>query len=293
MLNFFAGRVIDNLVVVQLTGAVDARINELITQGGTPVVYANHQGHPDGIALAQVSSYLQGRYNLPGLAAILASSMSSGQQGAQLKAVYDLLVEAGRKRGLEPIPFTRRKDEERYGMDRQTARELRPLGEKIREGYGLALLPEGSIQGGRHPEGMGIEDIYGMQKVNGGGLITFFELANRWSQAGKTFFLPVALEGSFRIMQSLEGEVAGETGEPKLTRRGKWSLFLAALGIPFGRLKIKATLLTPFTEKEIRGDLGDDWRRDDEGFNAYAMRKLLSALPHAAWGDYRLIDDVT
>lgn len=292
--NFFAGRAIDRLVTLESNVAVEGRFQQLIAEGGVPFVYANHQGHADAMAVAIIAKHLRdltlqpdGKYLVRGLAAILAKSMVSGHQSEELTSTYRLLVGACRQRGVVTIPVTREEDKIRYGMSRDgIASELRPLIRSLRDGYGIAFFPEGSVQGGRHPKGSSLEDIYGMHEPGNNNLIDFFQLMGRVTSR-KPFFVPVGLNGSYRIMQSEEG------GKPKLTPKGKWSLIAAALGIPIGVLSIKANLLMPFTEEEIIRDLGSDWLKDSTAFNRYAMRRLLPGIPTIAGGVYRESFDET
>lgn len=291
VVNFFAGRAIDRLVTLESNVAVEGRFQQLIADGGVPLVYANHQGHADAMAVAIIAKHLKdltlqpdGKYLVRGLATILAKSMVSGHQSKELTSTYRLLVGACRQRGVVPVPVTREKDSEQYEMSRgQIASEMMPLIRSLRNGYGIMSFPEGSVQGGRHPKGSSLEDIYGMQEPGNNNLIDFFQLMGKV----KPFFVPVGLHGSYRIMQSEEG------GKPKLTPKGKWSLIAAALGIPIGVLNIKANLLMPLTEEEIIRDLGSDWLKDSTVFNGYAMRRLLPGIPTIAGGVYRESFDET
>ncbi|HBQ50435.1 hypothetical protein A3B42_00345 [Candidatus Daviesbacteria bacterium RIFCSPLOWO2_01_FULL_38_10] len=285
VVNFFAGRAIDNLVIIDSTAVIEGRFQQLIAEGGVPIVYGNHQGHGDGLALANVSGHLRdltlqdGQYLLRGLAVILAKSMVSGHQSKELTGIYDLVIGACRQRGVVPVSVTREKDREKYGMSREkVAAEVIPLIRSLRKGYGMAFFPEGSVQGGRHPKGSGVEEIFGMQEPDNNNLIDFFKLMSRY---GKPFFMPIGLHGSYRIMQSEEGD------KPRLTSRGRRSLIAAALGIPIGVLRIKANLLMPFTEGEIAEEIGSEWMEDGTVFNRYAMMKLLPGIPDVAHGVFR------
>lgn len=278
-LNFFAGRVIDNLVELQSNKDVDRRIQQLIAEGRIPIVYANHQGHFDGVAIPKISSYLRGLTGLQGLAVIFAKSMITGHQSEELKSAFDLLIGGGRQSGVEPVPVTREKDQIIYGLSRlQIAAELRPLIRSLRRGFGMAIFPEGSVQGGCHPKGAGIEDIYGMQEIDNDNLIDFFQLVSKIGKGKKPFFMPVGLHGSFRIMQK-------EGGKPKLTPSGVLSLIAAATGLPFG-LRIQANLLMPFTREEIAADLGMHWMLDSTALNRYAMERIAVGVPDRARGVY-------
>lgn len=254
---------------------------ELISQGGIPLVYANHQSHADGIALAVIAEYLRdlafratGDFSINGFVVPFAASMASGDQSEELKESYELLKGASERKGLVGFTTTREKDEKLYGM-RKSMMELRPLIKRLHEGYGMMLLPEGTVQGGRHNEGADIEEIYGIQRVENDSLTEYFELMkeifNRQGNGRRPFFMPVGLNGGFRIMQSTEGDPP----RPKLTPKGKLSLILGGL-TGLSLIKIQANLLMPYDEEEITGDLND-----------YAMRKVASGVPPQARGIYK------
>lgn len=295
VLDFFAAKVIDHLVDRKVDKAVENCILKYMAEDKVIILYANHQGHSDAIALANISGYLRklavrAHYDFQGLVAPMAASWVSGAQGEDLKGSYELLNGGCEKYGFIGIPVTREQDVEQHGMSRtQILVEMLPFGRKLREGYGIADLPEGSVQGGRHPEGTSREKINGMQKVKNNSLIGFFELACKTKRVKEgvnkyrePVFLCLALHGSFRHIESPEGGLI----KPWLTRRGKWSLFATALGIPFGLAKIEANLLMPYKEDEIITDLGPGWRERSEVFNDYAMGKLKAGLPPIAWGVY-------
>lgn len=286
--DFFAARTLRAHTDIELQNGVKDRFIELIDNDGVPILYANHQSHADAMAIAALSEYLRnlvrrpaaGDRSLKGFATLLAASMEHGQQGKELKSTYDLLVGGARRMGVITVPITREKDEIQYGMNRHVIGELRPFVQALKNGYGIAILPEGTVQGGRHPKEKGIEDINGMQEIGNNNLIDFFIIASRvLSEQGKwPFYLPVGLHGSFRIMQAPEG------GKPKVTRRGWLSLIVGVTG--FSLLKIQTTLLMPFTEEEIAADLGDNWMKNGPVFNRYAMSKIATVLPPVARGVY-------
>lgn len=286
----FASRAMTNIIDFRVTEQAENRAGELIADGEVPIVYANHQSHADGIALVVLAEYLRNLaseipngYPLRGLGLILASSMVSGDQSVQLTQIFDLLKSSAKKMGAELIPVTRNKDVIQYGMSRiHSFAETRLIIEKLKEGYGIGFLPEGTVEPGRHREGDSREKIKGMQEVANNNLIDIFRLAKkvvRRSREAKPFYQPFALHGSFRILECLEG------GKPKLTPLGKLSLIMAALGLPCP-LKIQATLLKPFTEEEIVADLGANWIDDSPTFNRYAMERIAPFVPPVARGVY-------
>lgn len=286
--NTAVDRTIDAHVKLISPQEVQDKFRQLVSKGGVPLVYANHQGHADGIPLAVVSQHLRNLVSngqdrpLRGLAIILAKSMANGAQSSDLKMSYDLLIEGGKRKGAEPITVTRDKDEQLYGMRRSLLEELRPLRGKLIEGFGVALLPEGTVQAGRHPEGASKEDIYGMQRLTNRSLLDFYEYMKKiLRRQGKwPFFQPLGLHGSFRIMQSADGG-----GAPTLTPIGRRSLMQTGpLGIAL--VRIDANLLAPFDEGEVIADLGAGWASDTDKFNTYAMRKVARGIPLTARGEY-------
>lgn len=284
-----APRILNDAVDLHSSRAVDNRFKLLLVNNGIPEAFSDHQGHGDGIALAKVTRHhreLAARVGHPfqGYAITMAKSWDTGHQGADLKNSYDLLKEAALKWGLVTLPSTRTVDELRYGLSRdQVIAELRPFVEKLHEGFGIALLPEGSVEAGRPRLGAASrEDIKGMQKVTNNNLIDFYQLAKKVGKrtGKKPFFAPWAVHGSYRFVESIPGK------EPKLTKLGKRVLMMAAIGLPLGPFRIQATLLMPFTEEEIIADLGPKWMEDGDAFNTYAMRKVALGLPPKARGFY-------
>lgn len=284
-----APRILNYAVDLHSSKAVNNRFAFLMADNGMPEDYSDHQGHGDGIALAKVTRHhrmlaARAGYPFQGYAITMAKSWETGHQGADLKNSYELLKEAALKWGLVTLPSTRTVDELRYGLSRdQVVAELRPFVDKLHEGFGPALLPEGNVEAGRPRLGAtSREDIKGMQKVTNNNLIDFYQLAKRAGKrtGKKPFFAPWAVHGSYRFIESIPGK------EPKLTKLGKRMLIMAAIGLPLGSLRIQATLLMPFTEDEIIADLGSKWMKDRDTFNTYAMRKVAVALPPKARGYY-------
>lgn len=281
----FIGRALDYIVDVKMTG--ERQLRQLIKQGGVPIFYANHEGHGDIIVMAKISEYLRRKELLEGLAIPAAMSVQTGDQGEEIKTSYDLFNKVLQRRGVEMVFVTRKSDREQYGIDRKGAiGEVRSFVEKIKKGYGIAVFPEGTVQGGRHPAGTSRENIYGMQEVQNNSLIDFYRLINNClaHKGGFAFYVPVGVHGSFRIMESreimVEGKEAPIKDKPKLTPYGKVIIVLSAFGI--STHAIRAEVLDPFTEEQIIGDLGSGGMKDSTGFNNYAMDRINPALPLVA-----------
>lgn len=283
------GRTFDSHVRLKASPEVNKRIRELLAQGWIPVGYANHEGHQDGLAAVVIGEHFKTLAQMPpadacgfkGFAVPMAISMASGGQSAELTRIYDFLKEVGQKKGAVAVPITRRKDETQYGMSKKgNVSEVRPFVEKLHQGYGIWVFPEGSIQGGRHPNGASIEQIYGMQEVRNTSLMDYFHLADRIATkiGARAFLAPVGLHGSYRIMECPEG------GKPKLTPQGKVSLFIGMFGLAL--VQIQANLLMPYTVADIQAALGENWMEDLQSFNQFAMKKIVPGIPAIAAGVY-------
>jgi len=282
-------RTMEAHVDLKVPTEVRKETQRLMAAGGVPLAYYNHEGHPDGIATVVHAEYLRKMAKrsdveqpLRGLAVPIAKSMATGDQSQELTGVYEELVEAGRRKGLEPVP-TRRLADKKFNMDPKLAWvDLLPFIRLFNQDYGLGLFPEGTVQGGRHPEGTDIEQIYGIQVIENNSLIGFFgAMRHVLSSKGKfPFYLPTGLHGSFRLMDCPEG------GQPVPTEEGRKSLTLGAL-TGFALHRIRANMLMPFTEEEVIADLGLNWMEGTETFNNYAMKRVLPGIPPQAWGVFR------
>lgn len=288
MLEKIVGRGFNAIVDLKVPDGFEGRFSELIIDG-VPIVYANHQSHADGIALSVVSEYLRNlaaktlkTSPLRGFAVPIAASMSSGDQSIELKRSFDLIKGTVMSKGVDPIPVTRKKDAISYGMSRQAlAREALPFVDRLRRNFGIGSFPEASVQGGRHPEGATIEEIYGMQEVVDSGLIDLIKLAKKvlGSEGKRPFFVPLGLHGSFRFMD------CPEAGKPKPTLNGWAALIKGIVGLPVG-MKIQASLVMPFGEDQLIQGIGIDWSEKTLDSNRYLMEQVAQAIPYVARGIY-------
>lgn len=286
----FVGRGFNAIVDLQVPDGFEDRFRQLIV-GGVPVVYANHQSHADGIAMAVVSEYLRnlaaktpGSYPLRGFAVPIAASMASGDQSIELKQSFDILKGTARSKGVEPISVTRKKDAILYGMSRQAlGKEALPFRDRLLKGFGIGSFPEASVQGGRHPEGAGIDEIYGMQEVVESDLIDIIQLANRvlGREGVRPFFIPLGLHGSYRFMDCPEG------GKSKPTLEGWATLIKGMVGLPVG-MKMQARLAMPFTGEQLVQGVGEDWMENVLASNRHFMEQVAPAIPPVARGAYSL-----
>ncbi len=278
-------RAFRSVVDLQTVPGFEDRFQE-VAVGGVAIVFSNHQSQADGIPYSVVSEYLiklAGKTDgaiLRGFATPIARSMATGDQSAELTESFDFVKGGAERMGVFTYPVTREKDVKDYGMSRSDiVAEVRPFEKRLSEGFGIAFFPEGTVQGGRHPQEKDIEDVYGMQEVSENGLIQFFRLAKKHS-GKRPFFLPLGLHGSFRFMQSEDGG-----GKPVRTHKGIWNLVKGAVTLR-ADLRIQATLGLPVSEEDLINDLGFNWIKDSSSLNRYLMERITPLVPPQARGVY-------
>ncbi|MCL5784588.1 MAG: hypothetical protein M1142_04530 [Patescibacteria group bacterium] len=276
----------DEMVHLNVDPAVGEEYVELMAKGGRPVLYGNHQGHGDGWLLGKVVEYLREKakeagVEFPGVVLPLARSMFTGDQGWVLKKITELSAPILQRRGLHMIPYTRNKDEINYGLKKNQA-EVREMAKAAREGYGFCYLPEASIQGGRHKHFWG---FFLGGEVNGviaaddkDGFAGFYDLINRFGHVkGETFFMGVAMEGSYRFMGA---------DIPIPTMELFQSLFADS------SRPAQVTIESPITVARLKSELQEDWRADGHLLNKFLMRSVVKDLPLASRGIYRNMPDL-
>lgn len=283
--NFLLRRTIRTVVDLHSSKEIDNATKAEMAAGKIPILISNHQQHIDGFVFAviakrviRLAAVTPGAPPFPGFIAPGAKSWEEGYQGGHLKVGLDVFRKAGEQLGLEVAGVTREKDEDQYGMDRSSSltSEMRPIRRGLRQGKGLAILPEGSWTGGKHPKEAGVEEIFGLQNftVNMAEWVGIVEKAT-----GKEAFIIVAgINGSYRYVQNGEGE------EPNITPEGWRALLVGATGLHWGYRRIQVNLRPPITKGKIETDLGSNWRENGEAFNEYLMNEIALVIPDYARG---------
>lgn len=243
--------------------------SRLIDEGYRPIIYANHQSHSDGFALALVIENLQRVRSIRGFVLPVATSFVSGAQDKWLARAYSLTKEPLLARGLLTIPYTRSVDVERFGKTKHPE-EIKEWIRLAREGYSFAVLPEASVQGGRHSKDKGIDDIYGIQEIGDDNLLSFYSLLTRGDR--RAFFLPIGTHRSYRVMSPVD-------------YRPDLSVYPSLIGLSRRKIaEVKAGM--PVLVDEIAEELGSDWQRNKRGSNRFLMKKVAQLIPQQARGIY-------
>ncbi|OGE28051.1 hypothetical protein A2867_01545 [Candidatus Daviesbacteria bacterium RIFCSPHIGHO2_01_FULL_40_11] len=285
--NFFLRTAIRSIVDLSYTNEINDEIKAEMALGKVPILITNHQQHIDGFVFAVTGKHMKrlvaaipGAPPFPGFIAPGARSWEEGYQGGHLKVGLEVFREAGEQLGVKVAGVTRGKDGDDYGMDRsQLPTEMLPIARELRRKRGLALLPEGSWKGGRHPYGAGTEEIYGVQPfaVNMAEWVGIVERAT-----GREAFIIVAgINGSYRYVRNGEKE-DGKNEEPKITPEGWRALIIGIFGLHIGYRRIQAKLQSVITRGKIEAALGRNWRENGEVFNEYLTEQIELAIPEYA-----------
>lgn len=267
----------ESMVQLNIEPEVRDEIYDLMAKGGRPILYANHQGHGDGWPLGMAVRYLksfakEAGADFPGAILPLARSMFTGHQGLPLKILTELSVPILEEKGFRIIPYTRNKDFTNFGLKKSLS-EVKNMVRAVREGYGFCYLPEASIQGGRHKNLLGFVlggERYGVIKPDDiDGFSGFYNLLEREGNVkGEIFFLPIALEGSYRFFGA--------------------DLPIPTMELLQGLFKdsdnpIQATIERPVT----RAKLPKDWQTNGAGLNNFLMTQVVRKLSPESRGIYK------
>lgn len=254
------------LIEMKVSAEFDKKFYALVRQGFWPVIYSNHQGHPDALGIAEVAEYLTHamrgagfarRFN--GVKLLVAASIKAGHQGETLRFLYEATEEQVKPKGLTFAGIVRKTDEEKYKM-KSSLGDLRTIIKAYQEGFGIATFPEATVEGGR-PKDDDLEDIRGMQKIQPETLIGIDELLRRHGALG-ALFITVGLHGGYRLLNPI-------------THKPNHLAILGALGLPIKCMSVVVD--APLIKAEIPKN------QNPEDF---LMRQVAKLLPPHARGAY-------
>lgn len=249
---------------------------EAIRQGYFPVIVGNHDSNSNAVSLIKLSYILAGSANdilpeerrIEGFMLPLAESMDSGRQGQFAKKAYDGTKPIIEKYGIVPILTPTKNDQTRRGMQRDPKRFMADMRNGVKQGYAIAILAEGTVEGGRRgPDGK----RKGMQEFIDIALETPFVLAKRYKRQ-PTVFIPVGIENGTEILDHARKIPLHLNG------------FIAGFGfadVSIGRLHVGIPIKS--NGPEI-GEMVDnhDWK----GVNDYVGKEVASLIPEKLRGVY-------
>lgn len=287
------------LVDLNVVPGFDKMFQEQV-EVGDPISVFTHEAHADGIGAAVVGEHLlrlsrktTRTPELKGWVMPAARSFVDGQQGRRLQIAFHIFNFLVSRKGLKTFPYTRRKDEEQYHLNRDhTTSELLPMARRIRQGFAPAVFAGGSVEAGRHDEGADPENIHGLQRLEGADLITLSRLVKSVNKRRRIFFIIVGLHGGFRL-QSPNKEKLYPTKEGIVSFLGWPERFYPHIR----HVRMEANLGTIIPEEQITERFGDSWVRAGQGknggvdervqaFNNYIMEQAALLMPPHTRGVY-------
>lgn len=247
----------------------------LIKKGYSPIMYANHQSHADGIILSIVIEKMREGKSpeyIQGFLCPIAASIGTGEQDITVQGVSDIFLPIFKRKGLITISVIREDDRKKYGMIGSNKDAIEKLLHAPRDGYGLAIFPEGRVQGGRMDKD---GKIYGMQQAEEGGIF-IIKCLIFWNGQGKeSVLLPIGIINSYKIFSPDNYFVSKKivdmiSGKKEITK-------IAEIAIG-----------EPYTTKDIQKDLGTLPDAKNQEHIVYLMDKIAKLLPEEARGYYSI-----
>ena len=245
-----------SLITVQDPNNVIGQMRSAIHAGKLPMIVVNHQSLADGPALTAITSQLDKRFNLP-----VAASIDGGLQGNLIQIVNSYLYPVMAQRNLVSIPIISKGDVDKRNMAKGST-GLFTLMKTVRNGYGFAMFPEGTVQGGRsNAEGV----INGL--VTPSNPTAFTQMVMKFKEQGADpVVLPVGIDGSYKIFDPVENTFPND-------------ILRMLIGYDKPRKIATITLgdLIPFSEVAVSG-----------GSDDFFMEHIARLLPEPARGAYPL-----
>lgn len=241
----------------------------LVQESQRPLPYANHQSYADGFALAKLVRRLQRIAPIKGFVLPVASSFVSGHQNENAGIFYRLTKAPLEARGLKTVPYTRDVDS-KYDQQKDSD-QLRDFIKFARDGYSFALLPEASMEGGRHPKDSALDQINGMQEFDPENITAFFNLLNRGSR--RSFFVPVGIHGTYRVWHPTY-------------HKPQQDIYPTLFGIS-SRTVVEVNVGMPVTSDILQQNLGSQWKNDRFAVTRFLMEQVAGLVPDQARGKYK------
>lgn len=143
--------IINDATPVTFTPGFPGIYRNHIVAGRKPILATNHSSHSDIESLIRLVQEIENQtgVNIEGWYLPVARSMLTGHQGPIIKSVQeDYKRKALEQARIKMIPVTREKDRKKYGITTVNREWARALRDSRTNGYGLIILPEGSVQSG-------------------------------------------------------------------------------------------------------------------------------------------------
>lgn len=234
------------------------------------LLIGNHQSHADPLFMARVidkiirnATDMVGHKRIPGFVLPYATTVDTGHQGKTIQILSKEFKGLVHEHKLHPMSYTRKKDTANYGLPANHFEFGRKFLPPIKAGYGVALFPEATIQGGRITNGK----INGMQPFKQETLDPFLKFAQRTGR--QLVIVPVGLHGGFRF--------ENVNGKNRPTTQATVGI-LTGFGLPKASIRVGE----PITYEQIQQEM----QQDNISFADTLGRKVARLVPPEARGVY-------
>jgi hypothetical protein len=278
-------RVYDSIHVDFVNGA-GREIIQRVKRGKLLIAYADHESHYDGRALAKATHILMDSANsvlepedrYQGFVLPKATTIDTGHQDSTLQKYSEESMKRNMAQDDYVVTedYTREKDQKLHHLPSNKIAFLRNMKKHIRSGFGIAVLPEATVQGGRNVNRGKIKpwiSINGMQPLEEPTMDLMVRLVR--NEGYEPILVPIGIYNTFRIFS------------PDTLRPPTSTILRAALPfLPKDLVKIKVGL--PMSINEIESSLESQGiPLNANSLNAFLGREVSNLIPGRARGLYR------
>ncbi len=166
-------------------GDYRAAFSTAVDSGKLPIIVSNHQSIADGIALGNITEGMSKPVRLP-----IAASITEGEQGELIQLLVAAYGPELRKRNLDMVSVVTERDRQVRGMSGQNKEMFNLLLKSPSEGYGFAIFPEQTVEGGRKDDDGTIKGMQYLERDKN--LVAFMK---KWIKQGfQLVILPVGID---------------------------------------------------------------------------------------------------
>lgn len=205
---YFITRAIEKILIssdFQYEAGFDQAINEVANDEECGIeVVTNHTSHADayptalaGYKIINIINSIRKENKIKGLFQPYALSLDIGTQGHLLDVIFDDTQPLLRRLGITPIYTATANDIKEKRVNGSNAVEYtRTMIQGIKNGYGIAIFPEGKVEGGRR-DGNG--NIKGMQKFEDAAMQVHLRISATNNKRVAVF--PVGISGGYNVYE--------------------------------------------------------------------------------------------
>jgi hypothetical protein len=220
-------------------------------------------------ALTQEARRIMGNDNFKGFILPVATSLTTGHQDYSTGRLFEAVESRLNKNFLFTTPHTRKKDQQQFNMQSNKRTYMENLIDAVNNGYGIAMFPEGTMEGGREDE-TGARK--GMMEFEADALPVILKIATKKER--NVAFIPIGTSGGVEIFDPTK-------------KAASLKAWLAASYLWTPKL-VKVRVGLPVSSEELR-HLAE--QRSEEGakrlINSSLGQKIAELLPDNQRGVFR------